>query len=256
MAQQIITSLVDDIDGSEATETIELGWGGKVLELDLGPHNLKALDEALSTFVAAARVKGRMVLDGKARRSSGLQRTKPTRGETQEIRAWARAQGLVVSERGRLPESVLEGFEKAKARPTVEAKPAPVADPFTPAEAKVEPAAKAGAEALSALATYVDAVEEAEAKKASTRERKLAALANARAAKAAKAKAAAKPASDIEAGLKAMTDLSQAGVLPYSNEAIRVWAASQGVEVSARGKIGTSVRIAHTAWMQEHMPGV
>ena len=48
MAHQTNVILIDDLDGSEATTTIRIGWNGEWRELDLNDRNVAAADRALS----------------------------------------------------------------------------------------------------------------------------------------------------------------------------------------------------------------
>lgn len=104
MAQIHDVRLVDDLDGSVATETVHLSLDGTSYEIDLNDTNGAALRDALAPFIAAARRAG---LPTAAPRRSGSRRS---RGELAEIRDWARSQGLAVSGRGRLAAEVLDAF--------------------------------------------------------------------------------------------------------------------------------------------------
>ena len=55
MAQKVNIILVDDLDGSEATETVSFGLDGASYEIDLNDGNAAALREALSGYVGHAR---------------------------------------------------------------------------------------------------------------------------------------------------------------------------------------------------------
>ena len=59
MAQQVITTLVDDIDGTEAAETIPFAVDGKSYEIDLSEKNAKALRKSLGRWTERARTSGR-----------------------------------------------------------------------------------------------------------------------------------------------------------------------------------------------------
>ncbi len=117
MAIQTTTTLIDDIDGSEAADTYVFGWEGNNYEIDLSEKNAKKLGDALSVFVSAGRRvdssrRGRRAQRApKAGRASG--RVAPDREQTTAIRNWARSQGLTVSDRGRLSQSIIEQFEAA-----------------------------------------------------------------------------------------------------------------------------------------------
>ncbi len=53
MAQKTIVHLTDDLDGSEATQTVEFGYQGKTYKLDLSDQNASELEEALAPYIAA-----------------------------------------------------------------------------------------------------------------------------------------------------------------------------------------------------------
>ena len=58
MAQKVHIVLVDDLDGSDATQTVSFGLDGTSYELDLNDKNAAALREALSGYVGHARKVG------------------------------------------------------------------------------------------------------------------------------------------------------------------------------------------------------
>ncbi len=116
MAQKINVTLVDDIDGGEAAETVEFALDGTRYEIDLSAGNAQALRDAFAPFVAAARRAGR---GASAPSSSGSGRrarrgsTSMDRSQVQHIRQWARDNGIKVSERGRIGADVLEKYQAA-----------------------------------------------------------------------------------------------------------------------------------------------
>ncbi len=118
MATITTTTLVDDLDGTEAADTVAFALDGVSYEIDLSEENAEKLRDALAGYVASARR-----VDG-ARRSARAKpakpaksvrgpRTAPDREQTAAIREWARANGYEVSERGRLSANVLAAFEAA-----------------------------------------------------------------------------------------------------------------------------------------------
>lgn len=118
MAQRTIVELVDDLDGtsSDDIQTVTFGLDGVTYEIDLNEDNASSLRDRMADFVAASRRTG-----GRARRgvtpiaASGTGRS---REQTQAIRDWARNNGHDVSDRGRIPSSVIEAFEAAHADAT------------------------------------------------------------------------------------------------------------------------------------------
>lgn len=104
MAQRVQLIVIDDIDGSENAETIRFGLDGVDYEIDLGPANSEKLREAITPWVEKARrVGGRK---NTAKKSGGR-----TPAELQAIREWARAQGMQVSDRGRIPASIVDKYD-------------------------------------------------------------------------------------------------------------------------------------------------
>jgi hypothetical protein len=113
MAQKVMVSLVDDLDGGGADETVGFGLDGKSYEIDLSNENARKLREALSDFVAAARRAGNGGREG--RRAAGAASSGAAeREQNQAIRDWAREQGMKVSDRGRIPADVAEAYHNAQ----------------------------------------------------------------------------------------------------------------------------------------------
>jgi hypothetical protein len=112
MAQKVTVSLVDDLSGSQADETVEFGLDGKNYEIDLSSDNAERLRKALAAFVVAARRPG--AGRRQSGRTAGVRRPAVDREQNQAIRDWARKKGMEVSDRGRIPAEVLEGYHQAK----------------------------------------------------------------------------------------------------------------------------------------------
>lgn len=115
MAQRINTVLVDDLDESEASETIAFSLDGTSYEIDLNDAHAADLRDAFAPWVGAARKAGRASAANGRRtaRAAGARSGGADREKTQEIREWARKKGHQVSERGRLSSAVLEAYEAA-----------------------------------------------------------------------------------------------------------------------------------------------
>ena len=107
MAQKVNIVLVDDIDGSDASETVAFGLDGTSYEIDLNDKNAASLRDALSAYVGHAR---KVSTRGRRTRT-----TTTTAGPSaRELRDWARSNGFKVSDRGRVPAEVREAFDAAK----------------------------------------------------------------------------------------------------------------------------------------------
>lgn len=108
MAQKIIKTVTDDLDGQPADETVRFGLDGVFYEIDLRKSNAERLRKVLAPFQSAARkASPPQTRRGKGGRSS----SQAARERSAEIRAWARAHGLTVSERGRIATSIVEAWE-------------------------------------------------------------------------------------------------------------------------------------------------
>jgi hypothetical protein len=112
VAQKVQVILVDDVDGGEAVENVSFGLDGASYEIDLSAENAKRLRDALAPYVSAAR---RVRPGGKSSGRSGRGRgsTAMDREQAAAIRDWARRQGLQVSDRGRIPASIVEQYNQS-----------------------------------------------------------------------------------------------------------------------------------------------
>jgi Lsr2 len=107
VAQKIQTLFVDDIDGSEAEGTVRFSLDGTDYEIDLSVMHREELDKALATYVAPARKVGgtRRAARGGGRNASAI--------DTHKVREWAKAQGIEIKDRGRVPANVVAQYREA-----------------------------------------------------------------------------------------------------------------------------------------------
>ncbi|MEV7096177.1 Lsr2 family protein [Amycolatopsis sp. NPDC051045] len=127
MAQRVQVQMVDDLDGSEASQTVPFSLDGVTYEIDLSEENASTLRDELARYVAAARrIGGRKVRLASGQSLSGPAGSGTDRERNRQIREWAQANGYEVAERGRLSSEIIAGFEadQAAAAEPVEAKPA------------------------------------------------------------------------------------------------------------------------------------
>jgi hypothetical protein len=112
VARKTITRLVDDLDGTEIKEgtgqTVRFGLDGRDYEIDLSDKNAEKLRSALSRYVDAARRVG-----GRARRNGSRSLSGKSAVSPQAVRAWAKANKVELSARGRIPQSVVDQFRAA-----------------------------------------------------------------------------------------------------------------------------------------------
>lgn len=102
MAQKVNIMLVDDLDGSEAHETVPFALDGATYEIDLNKNNADDLRTMLAPYQAAART-----LVKKARKASTAS------GKTKLVREWARANGIDVPVRGTLSAELVAQYDAA-----------------------------------------------------------------------------------------------------------------------------------------------
>lgn len=105
MAKQVHVVLVDDIDGSSDAHTVEFSLGRDAYTIDLSEKNASKLEAALAPYIQKAT--------RTSRKASRRQPARPGARDTNAVREWARATGVQVSDRGRIPAHVLVAYEAA-----------------------------------------------------------------------------------------------------------------------------------------------
>lgn len=111
MAQKVITTLIDDIDGSNAAETVQFGLDGKTYTIDLSKKNADRLRKTLAEFIKAGRTAGRT-----AGRSAGRTRPNTSRRNAQrpydlpQLRKWAAKNKIAVPARGRIKQEIVDQY--------------------------------------------------------------------------------------------------------------------------------------------------
>jgi len=115
MARQVITTLIDDLDGKKADRTIEFALDGTSYTIDLSEANAGKLRKALDPYIAAGTRVGRGSGRGAVRHVRLGSPTRPagSRDENKLIRDWAVENGHQISERGRIPQSVTSAYRAA-----------------------------------------------------------------------------------------------------------------------------------------------
>lgn len=111
--------LVDDIDGTPATTTIEFGVGSKNYTIDLSEANAAAFNAALAPYIEHAR-RARRAPANKRKSRSSSEAARVKRQKNAEIRAWALENGVTVSKRGQLGQDTIAAYDAAHAAPTAE----------------------------------------------------------------------------------------------------------------------------------------
>jgi hypothetical protein len=104
MVSRVITRLEDDLDGSEAVETIQFSVDGVEYEIDLSKSNADNLRDSFGDYIAH----GRKVGGRRGRRSAS-----PGQVDIKAVRAWANSNGIQLSQRGRIPADVISQYHAA-----------------------------------------------------------------------------------------------------------------------------------------------
>jgi len=108
MAQKVVTTITDDIDGSAAEESLEFSWEGLEYRIDLSEKNADKFRKAMAPYLTAAQRVG-----GRARRAKAA--TARPASDAAAVRAWAVEHGYTVTDRGRISGEVRAAYEAANA---------------------------------------------------------------------------------------------------------------------------------------------
>ena len=108
MAQKVSVTYACDFDQKEIPDgqhrLRRFSIDGREYEIDLCMKHSERFDDAVGRFASHAR-------KAAARLPRAKRRTAAHRKHSAEVRAWAKEQGLAVSERGRIPADVVSRFE-------------------------------------------------------------------------------------------------------------------------------------------------
>lgn len=109
MAKEIVTTLIDDLTGKDADQTVTYGLDGITYEIDLTDRNAAKLRAALGEFIPVSRRVGSDRVARTPKRANGRGMVEDNRA----IRAWAIAQGWEVAPRGRVSAAIISEYRKA-----------------------------------------------------------------------------------------------------------------------------------------------
>jgi hypothetical protein len=120
VAKQVIQRLIDDIDGGDADETVRFALDGVQYEIDLSKKNAAKMRNAIAPYVGAGSKVGRgaVVVGGRAARGRGGAGTGAgvDREQNKAIRAWAKKEGKDISDRGRIPQEIIDDYHAKAGR--------------------------------------------------------------------------------------------------------------------------------------------
>ncbi|CCH89214.1 Putative lysyl tRNA synthetase-like protein [Modestobacter italicus] len=115
MARKTTIVLEDDLSGEVLEEgrgkTVSFALDGQSYEIDLSGDNASQLRADLRRYVDAGRKTSAPRGSASGRRTAASDPSASGRKDTGEIRSWARKSGHEVSDRGRIPSSVVEAYD-------------------------------------------------------------------------------------------------------------------------------------------------
>lgn len=110
MARKIVHQLVDDLDGTVLEpgegESVIFAVDGKSYEIDLTEKHANDLRDALAPYISAGRRAAGAAPKAQRRRGTNSR-------DLGAVRAWAKENGYTVSDRGRVPATILEAYDAA-----------------------------------------------------------------------------------------------------------------------------------------------
>jgi hypothetical protein len=109
MAQKIQTLFIDDLDGGAAEGTVRFGLDGTEYEIDLNAAHAKALRKAVQKYIGA----GRKVASARRPGRGSGRRAANGSPSPNDVREWAKAQGIEVKDRGRVSSELVVKFQAA-----------------------------------------------------------------------------------------------------------------------------------------------
>lgn len=113
MARKVIHQLVDDLDDTVLEpgegETVSFALDGKTYEIDLKSDNAQELRDALSKYIKA----GRRASNTTPARSRTANSKRTDGVDLTAVRDWARKNRHTVSDRGRVPQTILDAYSAA-----------------------------------------------------------------------------------------------------------------------------------------------
>jgi nucleoid-associated protein Lsr2 len=112
VAREVIERLIDDLDGSEASETVTFGFDGTTYEIRPEQEERRRVSQDPRAVLQGRQENrsGRREAQGCAAQPS--RRTRPDYDIT-PLREWAGRNGVAVPARGRIPRAVVDQYKAA-----------------------------------------------------------------------------------------------------------------------------------------------
>src|SRR5947207_3262168 len=122
MAKRTIQMLVDDVDGTEADETVRFGIDGIQYEIDLSKTNAEKMRGVFARYVEAGAKVGRAgaprtrTAPARGQGSASRRAAVADRDQNRAIREWAQGKGIAVSDRGRIKQDIVDRYHAEAGR--------------------------------------------------------------------------------------------------------------------------------------------
>ena len=107
LTRVLVERLVDDLDN--VTETLDFSYRGVDYQIDLSARNARALDKLLAPYLEVSRRSGKR----SATRRRPVVKAVSHAPDAKVVRAWAKNQGIEVSDRGRVAANVMNRYRDA-----------------------------------------------------------------------------------------------------------------------------------------------
>lgn len=134
MAKKTVVMRVCDLHRGDvgAVKTVQMSWNGHNYQLDLCDEHLSELDSAVGGWTARARPPAGGARRGPRKSAATRRASRPSKrpakrpakrtarrrssagGNSAQVRQWAKANGLTVNSRGRIPGEVRAAYEAAQ----------------------------------------------------------------------------------------------------------------------------------------------
>jgi nucleoid-associated protein Lsr2 len=117
MAREVTETLIDDLDGGKAAETVTFGLDGTMYEIDLSNKNATALRKSVARFIKAGRPSSSPARSTRRKAASSTNGSKPKRDfDITQLREWAGTNKVAIPSRGRIPQAVVDQYKQAGGR--------------------------------------------------------------------------------------------------------------------------------------------
>lgn len=113
MAKQTVVTLTDDIDGSEAAETVEFGIDGQLYSIDLSPEHAEELRDRLTAYREFGTGLGRYHARSAEPAASKRAPNQGNKERNLDIRRWAEENRLPIKARGKIADEVIAKYDAA-----------------------------------------------------------------------------------------------------------------------------------------------